>query len=657
MNKSKFFNSYITLIICLISVSLHAKDYKVSSPDGRIKLLVSITEDINYSFTVDDQSMLKPSQMTMTVNENIVLGKNPKVSKSTSRSIDRILEPEVWVKSKMIVDKFNELTLSFKGKYALVFRVFDNGVAYRFETKFKGDLIVVSEKAVFNFSGNNHIYFPREEEFHSHNERLYEYHQLDSLTNKDLCSLPALVTTDGKTTLFISETALLDYPGMWLRGEDGNTLVADFPHLALEEEVDKNRWTDDRTIRVTKTADHIAVTNASRSFPWRIIGISKSDDELITNQLTYQLAEPCRIEDYSWIKPGKVAWDWWNYNNVYGVDFKAGVNTETYKYFIDFAADYGLDYIILDEGWYVLGDILKVVPEVDIPTLVAYGKKKNVELILWTTWSSLDHQLEKALDTFQAWGIKGIKVDFMQRDDQWMVNYYQRIAKACANRKLLVDFHGAYKPAGLRRTYPNVISREGVKGAENNKWDALVTPEHNVTLPFIRMVAGPMDYTPGAMVNAQEENYRAIWNRPMSMGTRCHQLAMYVVYESPLQMLCDNPSNYYKEKECTKFISMFPTVWEETKVLNASIGNYIAVARKNDDSWYLGAMTDGDARELNIDFSFLDEGDYNIEIFQDGINANRYASDYKKIVREISAGDNLKISMAPGGGWAARIYK
>jgi len=378
---------------------------------------------------------------------------------------------------------------------------------------------------------------------------------------------------------------------------------------------------------------------------------------LITNQLSYLLAKPCVIDDPAWIKPGKVAWDWWNDWNIYGVDFKAGVNMETYKYYIDFASQYGIEYIIMDEGWYKLGDLKKVVLEIDMEEILTYAESKNVGVILWVIWKTLEDQWEEAFDQFEQWGIKGIKVDFMQRDDQWMVNYYQRVAEEAAKRKLLVDFHGAYKPAGLRRKFPNVITREGVVGLENVKWSKKSNPQHNVTLPFIRMVAGPMDYTPGAMINATEENFAIRWSEPMSMGTRCHQLAMYVIYESPLQMLCDNPSNYYNEPECMEFLSTVPTVWDTTIVITASISEHITLARKRGKEWYIGAMTNWDSRDIKIDLSFIGEGDFSIEYYQDGANADRHAADFKKLNKSVTAADKMTIHLASGGGWVARIVK
>ncbi|WP_435314231.1 glycoside hydrolase family 97 protein [Cellulophaga fucicola] len=654
MKKIIIVLSFILLLIT--PVALMAQEYTTFSPDKKVKLVVTISNDISYSVWVDNEPVMKDSKLALTINDDVILGNNPKVIKSKKRTVNQVLNPEIAVKSKTINDNFNELNLTFKGKYDVTFRIYENGVAYRFNTNFKKDIIVKDEKASFNFIGDNKVYFPREKEFQSHNERLYEFGNLDTLTTDDLSSLPTLVTA-GKTKLLITETALLNYPGMWLTGSKGASLDATFPPYALEQKVDNRRWKDDRDIRVSKPANFIAKTKGKRNFPWRIICIAKSDGDLITNQLTYQLAESSKIEDYSWIKPGKVAWDWWNYNNIYDVDFKAGVNTKTYKYYIDFASKYGIEYVILDEGWYVLGDVLNIVPEVDVKEIINYGKTKNVDVILWVTWSSLDQKLIEALDAFKSWGAKGLKVDFMQRDDQWMVDYYERVAKECAKRELVVNFHGSYKPSGLRRTYPNVLTREGVKGAENNKWANYITPEHNLTLPFIRMVAGPMDYTPGAMINAHKKDFSFNWNRPMSMGTRAHQVAMYTIFESPLQMLCDSPSNYLKEDETTKYISKIPTVWDQTKVLHAKIGEYLALARKNKGQWYIGVMNNQEARELNIDFSFLDEGSYTIEIYKDGINADRYASDYKIITKTIKNTDTAKINLITGGGWSAILKK
>ena len=448
----------------------------------------------------------------------------------------------------------------------------------------------------------------------------------------------------------VAESDVEDYPGLWLRGTSGNGLDSLFPPYPLKETL-----TGDRDFKVTEAADYIAVTKGTRTYPWRLLGIAERDGDLLTNQLVYLLASPSRVQDTSWIRPGKVAWDWWNANNIYGVDFKSGVNTETYKYFIDFASKYGIEYVVLDEGWYKLGNVLEVVPDINVEELVAYGKQKKVGIILWVVWKTLDDQLEPALNQFEKWGVKGIKVDFMQRDDQKVVNFYHKLSGEAAKRKMLVDYHGAQRSALMTRTWPNLISNEGVRGMEWSKWSADASPEHNVTLPFTRMFLGPMDYTPGAMLNAQKRSFAPVFDRPMALGTRCHQLAMYVVFESPLQMLADNPSNYLREPEAMEFLSAVPSVWDETRVLDGKIGDYVLVARRSGRDWYVGAMTDWTARELEVDFSFLPEGSFKMDAYQDGVNANRFAGDYKKVSGRADRTTRLKLKLAEGGGWAARL--
>jgi alpha-glucosidase len=413
----------------------------------------------------------------------------------------------------------------------------------------------------------------------------------------------------------------------------------------------------DRDVLVTSADNFLARTAGTRTFPWRVFMIARTDGELLNNHLVYLLNRETTA-DYSWVTPGKIAWDWWNALNIDGVDFKSGVNTATYKYYIDFAARYGLQYIILDEGWSPTMDITHSVEAINMPELAAYAKEKNVGIILWVVWATLDRQMAKAMDIYAGWGVKGIKVDFMQRDDQKMVNFYERTAREGAKRHLLVDFHGAYKPTGMERMYPNVITREGVYGMEQSKWDTTksIGPEHNVTLPFIRNAVGPMDYTPGAMLNAQKDSWRPIFERPMSLGTRCHQLAMYVVFTSPLQMLSDVPSNYYREPVCMEFLKQVPSVWTETKVLNAKTGDFVAIARKAaTGEWYIGAMTDWTARDFNLDLSFLGNGNYTMDLWQDGINADRNANDFAKKTVEISGNVKQAIHLAPGGGWVAII--
>lgn len=647
---AKRFYVGIILVIALVASTATAETQTLKSPNGKIAVTVTADDAINYAVSLNSKPVLKPSAISMTIEGKGKLGAEPVLLNVERRTVNQTVKPAVRQKSSEIVENFNEMILRFKGDYGLVFRAYDDGVGYRFVTNISKDITVVAEQVEFNFSPDDMSYFPKEISIISHNERLYEHRQMDSIAPDELCSLPVLVEVKGGPKVLISETDLADYPGLWLNGSGKGTFTGTQAKYVLKEKMN-----GDRNSVVQERADYLARTAGSRSFPWRFMIIAQKDGDLIESQMTFKLSEPSRIKDTSWIKPGKVAWDWYNANNIFGVDFRAGVNTETYKYYIDFASKYGIEYIILDEGWYELGDLTKIADGMDIEELFRYGKEKNVRIIPWVVWKTLDDQLDVAMDMFEKWGAAGLKVDFMQRDDQWMVNYYHRIAKACADRKMLVDFHGCYKPAGLHRTYPNVITREGVKGLENNKWGADITPELNVTMPFIRMAAGPIDFTPGSMVNTQKKHFSPVFNRPMSLGTRCHQLAMYVVYESPLQMLCENPSLYLREPECMEFLSAVPSVWDETKVLDAKVGDYISVARRNGDNWYVGAMTDWDARDMMIDFSFLGKGRFTIDIYKDGINADQYATDFKLTSTTVTSKDKMTVKLAPGGGWAAMI--
>ncbi|MBN1973688.1 MAG: glycoside hydrolase family 97 protein [Sedimentisphaerales bacterium] len=633
-----------------LSSNIFAEEYEVSSFDGKINLKVETGEQIFYSVTYNSKPILSPSPISLQIGADMILGRNPKVLNAEKRKADEKIVPVVKIKSKEILDQYNELKINFDGDYSLIFRAYNDGVAYRFVTNINREIEITTEQVVFNFPENYPLYFPEEDSFITHSERMYKYLKLSDISDNNMCSLPALLDISSGPKVLITESDLKDYPGLYLHGNSRQSLTGKFPAFVLAQ-----RMRNDRDSVVTQRANYIAKTNGKRSYPWRVMIIAAKDGDLIESQMVYKLASPCKIEDTSWIKPGKVAWDWWNANNIYGVDFKSGVNTDTYKYYIDFASKYGIEYIILDEGWYVLGDLMHIVDGMDIEELFRYAKSKNVKIIPWVIWKTLDDQLPQAMAQFEKWGAAGLKVDFMQRDDQSMVNYYYKIAEETAKRKMLVDFHGAYKPTGMYREYPNFITNEGVQGLEHTKWSENETPEHNVTIPFIRMAAGPMDYTPGAMVNAQQKNFNAVFDRPMSMGTRCHQLAMYVVFESPLQMLCDSPSNYLKEPECMEFLSKVPTVWDQTKVLDARVADYVIAARKNGDQWFIGAMTDWTARELTIDFSFLSPGTHTMTFYRDGVNAGRYASDYKKETVAIKSGDKFQIKLASGGGWAAII--
>ena len=620
------------------------------SPDRRIEVRIDLGDRIRYGVLVDNQALVQDATLSLQVDQS-TLGVQPKLTAAKATSVDQEIEPVVRQKSAKLRERYNQLRLELRGGYAVVFRAYDEGVAYRLETSLpRAEVKVHGEEVGLNFAGDYAVYYPKEESFFSHNEREFVHLPLKQVAPADLASLPAVVEARDGIKIAIAESDVEDYPGLWLKGRSGNSLVGTFPPYPVKEELTK-----DRDFKVTQAADYIAVTRGTRTFPWRILGIARKDGDLLTNALVYLLARPSQLADTSWIRPGKVAWDWWNANNVHGVDFKSGVNTDTYKYYVDFAARHGIEYVILDEGWYPLGNLLQVVPEIDMDGLTAYARQKNVGLILWVVWKTLDDQLLPALDRFEKWGIKGIKVDFMQRDDQPVIGFYHKVCREAAKRKMLVDFHGAVRPATMTRTWPNLISTEGVRGLEQSKWSELANPEHDVTLPFTRMFLGPMDYTPGAMVNAARKNFARIFDQPMSLGTRCHQLAMYVVFESPLQMLADSPSNYLKEPEAMEFLGPVPAVWDETRVLAARIGDYVVVARRSGREWYVGAMTDWTARELDIDLSFLPEGSFRLDSWGDGVNAARYGSDYRKGKGAASRATRLKVLLAEGGGFAARL--
>jgi alpha-glucosidase len=628
-----------------------AQTYEFSSPDKHASVTVNIDDDVSFSVSYKNTPVIENSVIGLTLEGLPTLGTSPRGKKKIERQVSKTLTPAVPQKTSSIKDEYNELSVLFHGNYRITFRAYNIGVAYRFSTSLKKDVTVNTEKLQLNFADHTSSLFSKEESLVSHYERLYIPTQLDTLPETTFCSLPVLMKIKD-VNVIVTEADVYDYPAMFMYGTNANALKAGWPGYV--QQTKPKTGSEDRD-QVVTSADYIAKTNGTRDYPWRVMIISDKDGDLIENNLVYQLSRPLNIDDSKWIKPGKVAWDWYNANNIYGVDFKAGINTETYKYYIDFASEYGLEYIILDEGWSkTTTNIHECQPDIDVEALVKYGKEKNVGVILWVLWEPLDKDLS-VFELYERWGVKGIKVDFMQRADQYMVNYYERVAAKAAEHHLLVDFHGSFKPSGLRRAYPNVLTYEGVKGNENNKWSQNITPEHNVTLPFIRMVAGPMDFTPGCMVNATDKNHRISFDRPMSLGTRCHQVAMYVVYESALQMLCESPSTYYKEEETTKFISQIPTIWDETRVLEAEVADYMVIARRKNDTWYIGAMTDQSPREIEIDFSFLGEGDYVMEVMRDGPNTHRYAQDYIYESSSVNKLHQQKIQLASGGGFAAII--
>jgi alpha-glucosidase len=630
------------------------KSYQVKSPDGKSELKLTVANKLAISVFHNRQEIISPSTIAMELIDLPVLGNRPVVVSATPASVKSSIVPIIPEKRKLIPDIYNELTITFKGNYGVKVRAYDDGVAYRFFTTMKRDIIVSNEELTINLSPSDSIWFPEETSFLSHSERLYKLLAVKDLADTQMCCIPAVIVKSNGMKVAFTEADLLDYAGLYLRGSGGGlpVLKSKFPPYPLEEQL-----VGDRTVKVSKAANYIAKTNGMREFPWRAFAIADKDGDLIENDIVYRLGSPLKLKETSWIKPGKVAWDWWNANNLIGVPFKAGINTETYKHYIDFASRYGLEYVIFDEGWSKPSDLFEINPDMNMDELFTFAAQKKVGIILWVTSKALDDRMIEALDRFEKWGAKGVKVDFMQRDDQKMVNWYEKVAVEAAKRRLLVDFHGAYKPTGFSRTYPHVLTREGVRGLENSKWSADITPHHDVTLPFTRMFAGPMDYTPGAMLNGTKGNFRPIFNQPMSQGTRCHQLAMYVVYESPLQMLCDSPSNYDRQADMMEFLSIVPTAWDQTRSLNAHIGEYLTVARKKGNDWFIGSMTDWTPRDFRLSLDFLDAGKYHVTLWCDGINADRNASDYRKETSQVDRSSQINLHLAPGGGWAAFIKK
>lgn len=660
-------NILITLLI--INVSLYAqaqKKIQLASPDGKLVVVVSLNNQINFQVMHQADTILKPSTIGMTLVNGLSWGRGAKLKSVVNRTHRQIIQSPFYKRSN-IEDYYNELVMSFKENFDLVFRAYDEGMAYRFIYTGKKSILVENEEADFNFSKDFEAFVPYvkgkykdiESQYFNSFENEYSHTTLQKMSKDKLAFSPLVVGVDNGKKVCLAEADLESYPGMFLINDDASNSIkgkfAKYPNETLQGGHNELQQ------MVKQREDYIARSQSQAKYPWRIVIVAEKDKQLADNDMVYKLAAASRLKDVSWIKPGKVAWEWWNHWGLAHVDFQAGVNTATYRAYIDFASKNGIAYVILDEGWAVekQADLFQVVPEIDLKQLIDYAKVKNVGIILWAGYYAFERNLEQVCKKYSEMGVKGFKVDFMDRDDQQMVDFHYRAAETAARYKLMLDFHGTYKPTGLNRTYPNVINFEAVHGLEQMKWTGpeLDQVTYDVTMPFIRMVAGPVDYTQGAMRNATKRTHRGINDEPMSQGTRCRQLAQYVVFESPLNMLCDSPTNYEKEQESTGFIASVPTVWDQSIALDGAIGKFIAIARKNGDKWYVGGMTNWDARELELDLSFLGEGNYVAELYRDGANAGRIASDYKKETVELAADRKIKLFMASGGGFAMKITK
>ena len=667
------FQKCISLFIAVMTVfAAQAKNYEVASPSGDLRAVVSVTNSgTTLSVFAGETEVLAPSPISITIKENnesrtkVLWGMNSKQPKVRRSFVDEMIPAPVY-KRFQVKDRYNQMVLT-SGKQGLVVRAYDDGIAYRLTYKSNIPYTVYNEQADFTFPADYPMYASYvkrgddgdfESQYINSFENTYEHESITKFKSSRLLFLPVLVELPHGMKVCITEADLDNYPGMYLVGGGDTPVLAS--HFAPVPKTTVQGGHNMLQKFVTSREEYIA-RDANAQLPWRVIAVAGNDAELAASDIVFRLGKPLRIADTSWIRPGKVAWDWWNAWNLYGVDFRAGINNETYKYYIDFAAENGIEYVILDEGWAVnkKADLMQVVPEIDLPELVTYADGKNVGLILWTGYWAFHRDMENVVKHYADMGIKGFKVDFMDRDDQEMVRFINEASELCACYNMLVDFHGMYKPTGAQRTWPNVINYEGVNGLEQLKWSPKGYDQvtYDVQIPFIRQFAGPMDYTQGAMRNAIKKNYNPVNSEPMSQGTRCRQLATYVIFDSPLNMLCDNPSNYRREPECTAFIARIPTVWDETLGLDGKVGEYITMARRSGDEWYVGGLTNWDKRDIIVDLSFLEEGFYEIELFKDGINADRAACDYKRVVMPVPEDRQLKVTLFPGGGFAGRIER
>jgi len=653
-------NLTLSILLMFAFSAFAGKAYNVSSPDGKIKADISVGNDLSYSVTFDGKPVISESTLSMTLSNGTIWGKNPKVAKVSKKSLNTKI-PSPFYRADKLDENYNSTTINFKGGWGVEFRAYNDGIAYRFISSQKSPLIIADEEVCYNFPLDATSFVPYTKSrdvdpYYNSFENEYEEVKLSGIDRNRLIFLPMTVDLGDNVKVTVTESDLEQFPGLYMTGCGNTSLKGSH---ARYPKISKQGGHNNLQMEVKERENFIAKTDGSRTFPWRVAIITDNDKNLAASNLSYLLASPSKVSDISWIKPGKVAWEWWNDWNITGVDFKAGINNDTYKKYIDFAAENGIEYLILDEGWAVnlKADLMQVVPEINLPELIDYARSKNVDVVLWAGYVAFDRDMENVCRHYANMGVKGFKVDFMDRDDQEIVDFVHRAAETCAKYDLILDLHGMYKPAGLNRTYPNVLNFEGVNGLEQMKWSTLDLDqvEYDVMIPFIRQVAGPMDYTPGAMNNGSKLTYQSNYYEPMSQGTRCRQLALFIVFDSPFTMLCDTPVNYDKEPECRDFIASVPTTWDETVIVDGKMGEYIVTARRKDDTWYVAGLTDWSPRELNIDLSFIGDTSGKAIIFKDGANAEKNAKDYNKESLTLDANKQLKINLAPGGGFAMII--
>ena len=654
-----------SLLLSILSLQAERR-FTLSSPNGNLSCSVFLGDTLSYSILFKGSQVLSKSSLYMTLDNGETVGIYPKLRSCKRKSVDRIVESPFY-RSSEISDKYNELVFNLKKEWSVEFRAYDDGIAYRFVNGNDKEFKILDEHVEYSLSGDEKVIVPYvargsdgdfESQFFNSFENTYTECNVSAINPGRLIFLPMMYETSNGIKVCITESDLENYPGLYLMGNSNCSLKG--IHAPCPKRVEQGGHNRLQML-VREREDFIASIDGKRSFPWRIAVVSDDACNIAASNLSYLLASPSRLSDISWVKPGKVAWDWWNAWNLDGVDFETGVNNDTYKAYIDFASKYGIEYVILDEGWAVNleADLMKVVKEIDLKSIIAYASSRNVGIILWAGYHAFNRDMENVCRHYSEMGIKGFKVDFMDRDDQDMTSFNYRAAAMCAKYKLLLDLHGTSKPAGLNRTYPNVLNFEGVHGLEQMKWSSVNVDQvkYDVFLPFLRQLSGPMDYTQGAMRNATRTNYYPCNNEPMSQGTRCRQLALYTVFDSPFNMLCDTPSNYMREQECTEFISSVPTFWDETKILKAEVGKCIVTARRKGNIWYIGGINDWNPAELDIDLSFIEDVDNkSVEMFIDGINSHRIARDYRKSMLGRLGKSSIKVKLAPGGGFVMKIF-
>lgn len=654
----RFILASLCILFAAAGSDAKSKAVNVNSPDGKIS--VGIIGD-TYSVSYCGKTIIENAVAGLTLSDGTQIRLSDKARKTTvgKKPVTEHVDAFLY-RQKEFDFEYNTARIEFRNGFGIEWKVCNEGAAYRFFTTRNENVTIAGETADFNFTSDNTAWLPYSTNPNKPQAMAFQAgYKVQKLSegSPTLAFLPATVDC-GEVKVTILESDLQSYPGMFVTAKEGgkslNATFAKYPKA-----FGRNAWRS--MTYVTETEDFIATSEGARTYPWRILAITSDDTRMPVNNMVYALAEPSRIEDTSWIKPGFSAWEWWNDWQLTGVDFKSGINMDTYRYYIDFASANGLDYLILDEGWYdsPSGNVMQPVDALDLPELIRYAGSKNVKIILWSVFNVIDEHLDEVFSHYAGMGVAGFKIDFLDRNDQNGVEMIGRIAEAAAKHHLVLDFHGIFAPTGLNRTYPNIINYEGVLGQEETKWSQveLDHPLYEVTCPFIRMMAGYTDYTPGSLRNASKADFKPVYSNPMSMGTRAHMAALYIILDSPLTMFCDSPSLYEAEQETTDFLAALPRIYDSEKVLSGKLGEHIVVARKAGEDWYVGGQTNWDPRELSVDFSFLGEGTYEVVLMCDGINADRIATDYRIERFNVNAGDVKTVKLASGGGFAMRIIK